>query len=179
MSKRCLTKCQTSGLGENFTYRKRLQYRTARTLDQLLCNARGEHCSMLEVVIGAVSRLLTIKAVESTIKAVGIDGVVTIKVVGIGADLVRAREGNARMVRNRVQRINVAVAVGVGTFIWVLVLRMLLPENVGLGWFLLLALWIGAGAGHLVNNISDFRDRMSPQKLLLAAIVSPAWPWLK
>jgi hypothetical protein len=44
---------------------------------------------------------------------------------------------------------------------------------------LLLALWIGAGARHLVDNISDFRERMSPGKLLMAAIVSPAWPWLK
>ena len=83
------------------------------------------------------------------------------------------------MVRSRVQRINVAIAVGLGTFIWVLVMRMLLPENLGLGWFLLLALWIGAGAGHLLNNISDFGGRMSPGKLLMAAIVSPAWPWLK
>ena len=83
------------------------------------------------------------------------------------------------MVRSRVQRLNVAIAVGVGTFIWVLVLRMLLPESVGLGWLLLLALWIGAGARHLVDNISDFQERMSPVKLLMAAIVSPAWPWLK
>jgi hypothetical protein len=77
------------------------------------------------------------------------------------------------------QRVNVAIAVGGGTFVWVLVLSVLLGETVGLGWFVLLALWVGAGSRHLVANISDFRGRMSPRKLLLAALASPAWPWLK
>jgi hypothetical protein len=75
--------------------------------------------------------------------------------------------------------LNVAIAVGGGTFVWVLVLRLLLGGTVGLGWFVLLALWIGAGARHLVANISDFRGKMSPRNLLMAALASPAWPWLK
>lgn len=83
------------------------------------------------------------------------------------------------MTENRQQRVNRGITVGLGTFIWVMVLSVLLKEKVGMGWYLVVAAWIGAGSAHLVENISDFSGAMSPKKLLLAALVSPAWPWLK
>jgi hypothetical protein len=83
------------------------------------------------------------------------------------------------MVESRQQKLNRAITVGVGTFIWVLVLGVLLGDRGGVIWALLLSLWIALGSARLVENISDFGSKMSPRQLLLAALVSPAWPWLK
>jgi hypothetical protein len=77
------------------------------------------------------------------------------------------------------QRLNRAITVGAGTFIWVLVLGVVLGDRNGLMWSLLLGAWIALGSAHLVENISDFGWKMPGRKLLLAALVSPAWPWLR
>lgn len=45
-------------------------------------------------------------------------------------------------------------------------------------WALLVSVSFALGAAHLVENISDVSGRMTPRKLLRAALVSPAWPWL-
>jgi hypothetical protein len=45
-------------------------------------------------------------------------------------------------------------------------------------WALLVSVSIALGAAHLVENISEVSGRMTPRKLLRAALVSPAWPWL-
>lgn len=83
------------------------------------------------------------------------------------------------MAESRRQKLNRAATVGAGTFIWVFVLGIVLGDRLEIVWSLLLGGWIALGSAHLVKNISDFSGTMAPRKLLLAALVSPAWPWLK
>lgn len=55
------------------------------------------------------------------------------------------------------------------------------PMTVGAGtviWALMVSVSFALGAAHLVENINDVSGRMTPRKLLRAALVSPAWPWL-
>lgn len=45
-------------------------------------------------------------------------------------------------------------------------------------WALLVSVSIALGAAHRVEKISEVSGCMTPRKLLRAALVSPAWPWL-
>lgn len=63
---------------------------------------------------------------------------------------------------SRQQTFNRAMTVGAGTVIWAL----------------LVSVSIALGAAHRVEKISEVSGCMTPRKLLRAALVSPAWPWL-
>ena len=84
------------------------------------------------------------------------------------------------MISKSEQALSVIIIVCLGAFLWGLVLILLLRAWVNPVWFTVpLAAWIGAGAGCLLKTTSHFRRRMSARQILLAALVSPAWPWLK
>lgn len=76
-------------------------------------------------------------------------------------------------------KINRLMTVGLGCLIWVSLMRMLLGESLSMVWPILMGMWIAFGSAHLVENVRDFRSRMRPRAIVLAALISPAWPWLR
>jgi hypothetical protein len=75
--------------------------------------------------------------------------------------------------------VNRLATVGLGVFLWVSVGMLALGPRFSAIAALLVALWIALGSAHLVRNVRDFRGRMRLRRLLLATILSPAWPWIR
>ena len=79
-----------------------------------------------------------------------------------GKEFARSEHGAIATAVSRQQTFNRATTVGAGTVILAL----------------LVSVSIALGAAHRVENLSEVSGRMTPRKLLRAALVSPAWPWL-
>ena len=73
--------------------------------------------------------------------------------------------------------VNLLLAVGIGTIIWMVLLKTALPVF-NLAHALILAAWIALGSRHYVKAFVDFQRPLRPTILLGLGLMSPAWPIL-
>lgn len=73
--------------------------------------------------------------------------------------------------------VNRLAAVGLGTVLWVSVLKWLLPAFT-LGHALLLGVWIAMGSHHYARTFVDFKRPLKPVILVGLALMAPGWPFL-
>lgn len=75
------------------------------------------------------------------------------------------------------RNLNRLAAVGVGTVLWVSVLKWLIA-GFTLGHALVLAFWISMGSRHYAKTFVDFNRPLKLSTLVGLALLSPGWPVL-